>query len=166
MAVEVTPRADEGGGSMAAATSGRSVTTAHDRTAGGRERVGARLVEDRPEPGVAPAGAHLVASAGDERGAVTASSTWASEVHAVGAHHLEQPGWLDHRHLRPAGEDHLTAAPRERARPRGAHPIGPSCSGVGIEASESPPVVDEPDPRPLARIAPERGGDHPGRGDR
>ena len=96
-----------------AASCGRSVTTAHDRTCGGSSLDGGRLVEDRPEPGVAAAAARLARLGRGERSGDDGLEHPGQGDHLVAAHHLEQPGLVDHRHLRAAGEEHLAGAPAE-----------------------------------------------------
>ncbi len=98
---------------IAAAMSGRSLTIAHDVTGPSAGLDGGRLVEDRAEAGVGSAVGGL-RRLGLHEGTRNDGLQDALEGrHLVGADHLEQAGPVDHRHLRPPGEEHLARAPSE-----------------------------------------------------
>ena len=66
----------------------------------------------------------------------------------------------------PPAKSTWPRAPGEVRRPRGGRRAARAPRASGIDPSESPPVADEPAPAPARRAAAERGGDHPGDGDR
>ena len=74
---------------------------------------GGRFGEDRPEPGVAAAVARLAGLGRGERAGDDGLEHPGEGDHLVAAHHLEQAGLVDDRHLRAAGEEHPAAAPSE-----------------------------------------------------
>ena len=108
---------------------------------GGREVVGGRLVEQRSEAGVAAAAAHLVGLGRGQGDGGRGLQQVGQRRHVVAAHHLDQPGLVDHRDFGSAGEEHPPVAGRERRRCTRWAPSGPRSSGAGIEPSDSPPVA-------------------------
>ena len=143
-----------------AASRGRSDTTAQDRTGRGGSRVG-RLVEDRPEPGVAPAGAGLVGLRLGERIGDDDVEHAVEGDRFLGADHLDEPRLVDDRHLGPTCEQHLTGAPPEPVVDQ-VGPDRPEVLGTR-HREEGDPTATGP-----ARLpGPLQGrGHHPGGGDR
>src|SRR5205823_11383691 len=74
---------------------------------------GGRIVEDLPEPGVSTAVARLAGLGRGEGARDYRLEHPAEGDHAVAAHHLEESGLVDHRHLRATGEEHPAGAPPE-----------------------------------------------------
>ena len=96
-----------------AATTGRSVTTAHDRTAADARSAGIASSKIGPNRGLLAPSLTCVLSAGANARGMTTSSTRGQGRHLVAAHHLEEAGLADHRDLRSAGEEHPAGAPSE-----------------------------------------------------
>ena len=124
--------------------------------------VGAGSSKIGPNRGLPPPSLAWLASALAKARGMTASSTPARETDVVGAHHLEQAGLVDDRHLRAAGEEHLAAAPPESV----ADEVGAERPEVlGARHGEERQPATAPGPARLAGAL-EGGGDHPGGGDR
>ena len=147
----VTPRASRAA-VTAAASSGRSVTTAHERTDRGRPVAVGRLVEDRSEPGVAA-----------RRCSPGCASAGASAPAVDGLEHAA-PATSRRRCARPraAGAASITATSdppakitwplhHEKSSPTRWAPNGPSSSGVGIEPEREPAGGRRARRRPAAR---------------
>ena len=149
---------------MAAATVGRSLTTAHDviGACAGAGLGGRRLVEDRPEAGVGSAVTRLCRLGPHEGTRNDGLQDPVEGGHPVGTDHLEQAGPVDDPDFRASGEEHLARAPPEIV-----------ADEVGAERAEVLGSRDriEREPAPAAGSSRCAGpfqcrGDHPGVGDR